>query len=65
MTTSTKPKRCPHCGTNLEAGGPNGLLALCGGCGCVFLEGAVVSYRRCDPRNLVGTADQEHEVARG
>jgi hypothetical protein len=58
-------EHCPHCGMNLEPSGANGQLDICGGCGCIFLQGAVVSYRRCSPGDLVGTADQEQEAERG
>jgi hypothetical protein len=56
-------ERCSHCGASLEAGGPNGLLALCGGCGCIFHQGEVVSYKRCETRNLVGVAELEQGVS--
>jgi hypothetical protein len=63
LPTSRTP--CPHCGADLESAAANGQLVACTGCKCVFLDGTVVSYRRCEPRGPAhGAADQEG-VARG
>jgi hypothetical protein len=51
---------CPHCATPLEPASDNGMLEVCSGCSCLFFQGMVVSYKRCNPRGPAhGAADQE------
>jgi hypothetical protein len=57
-------ERCSHCGTGLEAGGPDGppTFCACGRCGCMFFEGEVVAFMypsvrepACLPDRATGT----------
>jgi hypothetical protein len=57
---------CPHCDGHLEAATDNGMLTVCEQCHCLFFQGMVVSYRRCDPRGPAhGVTGQEQELASG